>query len=493
MGDSKTKKGNLYYLYVAIGVLVMFLFGKVVSPWGPVTEMGVTIIGIFLGMLILIISTSTMGWPCLLAMFAVIAFGYKTPNEMFAAFLGSSTIYLMLSFLALGGALRASGAGEILAKAIMTRKFLKGRPVLFTYFLFLTFYICGIFIPPVPGFIFAISVLNSISDVAGYTSDESYYKFSLLGLCVACMTGVYTLPIKSMSVAILKNWNVAIGDPTGEQFNNALYIVSIFIVGFLFLFLYTLAMKYVFKCDFDKMGKIDASKLEGFSKEDMKLNKIQIIYIVFFVIAILYSLVLMIIPKTVSWYKAVNGWGLAGFMLLVIAVLGAIRLDGKNIFSVEKVFKDSTVWGVILAVGALSIIGGGLSSPDLGIRTWISDLIAPLITGLPWPLFVFIIIFFCILITSFGSNMVAGIVVGTIAAPFAVVYASQGINVSAAGAAICLSVHMAYLTPAASTSAPILLGNKGMSTGFLWSKGLSMIVIYLISATVIFSLAGYIF
>lgn len=46
------KKNALYWLWLVVGLFFMFAFGHVCPTWGPVTPLGVSMIGIFIGLLI---------------------------------------------------------------------------------------------------------------------------------------------------------------------------------------------------------------------------------------------------------------------------------------------------------------------------------------------------------------------------------------------------------------------------------------------------------
>ena len=88
--------------------------------------------------------------------------------------------------------------------------------------------------------------------------------------------------------------------------------------------------------------------------------------------------------------------------------------------------------------------------------------------------------------------MATGVIVASLTAPFVAAYAAQGINISVVGAAIAYSSMFAYMTYAAAGPAPLLLGKEGISNKFIWSKGLFTMVVYIVVATVIFSLMGII-
>ncbi len=143
-------------------------------------------------------------------------------------------------------------------------------------------------------------------------------------------------------------------------------------------------------------------------------------------------------------------------------------------------------------MGIFSALGGALSSNDLGIKAWLTEILGPMFSNMSWPVFVLLIVVVCSVVTNFFSNMATGVIVASMTAPFAAAFADSGINVSVIGAAIAYSSMFAYLTYAAAGPAPILLGREGIETKFIWSKGLITLVIYIVVATVVFSLMGVI-
>ena len=69
--SAETKSKDMkYYIFAAIGLVIMFGFSFVVQPFGPVTELGVKYLGIFIG-LIWLWSTCDMGWPVFAAFLAM--------------------------------------------------------------------------------------------------------------------------------------------------------------------------------------------------------------------------------------------------------------------------------------------------------------------------------------------------------------------------------------------------------------------------------------
>ena len=62
------------YVYVIdiIAMFFMFVFGKIVPPFGPVTDVGVGMIGVFIGLVLLTVCTKNMFFATLMSMIAMI-------------------------------------------------------------------------------------------------------------------------------------------------------------------------------------------------------------------------------------------------------------------------------------------------------------------------------------------------------------------------------------------------------------------------------------
>ena len=63
--------------------------------------------------------------------------------------------------------------------------------------------------------------------------------------------------------------------------------------------------------------------------------------------------------------------------------------------------------------GTRGIFGAGVLDRcmDLGIRLWLASIINPIFSGVPWPVFVFLVIVICVVFTNFLSNIAVAIMV----------------------------------------------------------------------------------
>ena len=485
----KEKNPVVYWIGVVAGLFLMFVFGRVCPAWGAVTPMGVNMIGIFIGLLLLITVTGELIWPALAALVATVLCGYMTGGDIIAKFMGTTTILQVIAILVICAALRSTGAGAVIAKKIVTAKFVQGRPLVFTMFFLIAFLFADIFLDTFGGILFSFTVFESVRETLGYEKNDRYVQAMTLGLYLCGMLGAALIPFTPMTLAITGAFSASAAS-YGFAFNPAVYIVAAIIVGTVFMVCYSLLMKYVFRCDMSRLKTLNVHEIEALKETSDKFNLTQVIYLVAFLIGIAYSFVLHFLPQDSSAYAFLSPITQAIWFVLVIVVLSIVKINGKPLMDCKKFFKEGANWGFICTIGMFMIIGGALSAPDLGVRTWLTDVLTPLFSNMSFPVFMFVIILICAIVTNFFSNMATGIIVSSITMPFIAVFASQGINPSVIATAIAYTSMCAYMTMAAAGPAPLLLGREGIETKFIWTRGLITLGAYVIVAVVFFSILG---
>lgn len=139
MANEKGKIAGMswtYYLHLVIGLGFMFLF-PMLDPIEPITEVGMKVLGAFVGMVYLW-STVNSVWPSLLGLMLV-AFsgyaggdaGYNDLKTVFMNAFGAETALLVMLGMFLFGLLDHVGCTQYICRFFMERKSLEGRPYLF--------------------------------------------------------------------------------------------------------------------------------------------------------------------------------------------------------------------------------------------------------------------------------------------------------------------------------------------------------------------------
>lgn len=492
MSEAKSKETKRW-IFLIIALFFMFVFGRIVPPWQPVTAVGVQVIGIFLGTLILMVSGEGMLFPGLLALVALIVSDYSTTTNLVNSLLGNSTSLMLISILPVSWALTASGTGLVLAKKLLTSKIAKANPVIFTMCLLFGFLLSGQFLSPTSGILLGFPLIDSITDVMGYKRDDEYPRFLILGVYIILVVSVAIMPQKIIIVSIVTAFNSAMARVPGYTWSYGTHVIVATISLIVITVLYPLGMKFLFRVDFSKLRSFDISKVDGMTKEDCTFTKVQRVFVGAFCVGVLYSLCTALLPAEWALVKWLADISLPVWWFIILIFLSLVRVDGKKIVEMENAFKNGILWQMVIGVSALALIGTALGSKDAGIQAWLAIALKPVFGAMGWPMFVLIAVAVSVLLTNFISDTVAGVIIATFLSVFAGGYIARGINVGVLTAAISIGASTAYLTGAAYVAAPMLLGRESMPAKWMWSKGLYPVFLFIIITTIVTVISGYIF
>ena len=137
--------------------------------------------------------------PCLPALMGIVALGmsgYCTVNEAIALSLGSSVVWQVLMFMLLAGGVTSCGLGEYIARWIISRPFLKGRPILFVFMFFMGFFVSSIMTISIGVILLAWNVIQNLADIVGYDKNSSFIKALTIYMAMACGMGEFCVPLR---------------------------------------------------------------------------------------------------------------------------------------------------------------------------------------------------------------------------------------------------------------------------------------------------------
>lgn len=476
---TKAKKGKNPVILI-VGLLLMFVLGRFLPTWGSVTRIGVQGICIFIGLVFLAAS----GYPYLaISTFALLAIqlsGAFTFADMIAASLGGVTIYQLIVIYGLCRALIECGAGDVIARWLISRKFAKGKPFAFTFMLMIASVFAGAFIG-LGGLVFYYSVLESIRKELGYEEDSAWMKFNVFGVYTEAMIGMSMLPFKGLPLLIFSPLKQALGE-SGIETNDLLFMGIVAILGILVAVVYYFIM-VLFRVDLGRLKDLDITKMEGM--DNVKMNKRQSFITIVFAISLIYTILILFIKKGTPFGDAFNGITQAGWFAICLAIMCLVKIDGKPAANAFTVLKEGVDWNVIYAMIGFTQAGAVLTLDDAGIKLWLQDSLSGIFVNFGFPLFLLLVFLISWILTNFLSNTAVGVIMASLAAPFLTVHIQQsGINPTVYAAGFMISVMFAFATQAACGAAPLLFGNKCISDDLKWlySKGLfAGVIIFLIN------------
>ena len=485
----KKQSTAAYVLHLVIGLFFMFLFGKVCPTWSTLNEFGVASIGILAGMLWLVTHGFGLLAPSMLGFYAVIFTGYMSANEVLAATLGNPNTYLVIMCLVLTFAFTDCGAGDVLARWMISRKMLNGRPYLFTAVFFIAMCLLGALVGAMSLCLLAFAFIDSVAETVGYEKNSQWRKMMLTIIMVIGGAAGAILPFKAGPMMV-----ISMMEPTmtaaGIEFSNGLYMLSALLGSLIFIAFALIAMKPLFHVDMDKLKNLDVEKIGAGSTT--KMNRKQLLTTIFMCIGFAYSIVLIWLPKDFFLYKQIAGISLPVWLSLMVVVISFIRLDGEPLFQSDRLFGKAVLWGPVFAAASFTVIGTMMASPDNGVRGWLTEIMSGILGDMPFPAFILLVIAIAVVCTNFFSNSATAVILGSIVAPFAIGYAAGGVNPTVFCAAIANSTGVAFLTMGAGGVAPVFLGLDCMKedSAWIWKHGVLLAALYIAAAAIAYILCG---
>ncbi len=448
------KEDMSYYIKSAIGIAIMFGFGYL-PPIEPITPLGMKVAGAFLGCVFLW-STVSLIWPSLLGIIAMLFSGYGGAKVIIGGSFGDTIPVLLLFAMTLFGTIQHYDVPRYVSRWFLTRKAINGRPLLFTYIFMLATNIMAFTSGSVIAIlIFMWAILYGILKELGYTKDDKYAQLIVVGTMVAGLLGQPMKPFQGSAVLILGSFEKAAGVPM----EYLTYLMFGFIMNFLVITCYTLAIKYVFRADLTKLKEINT---DYFAKDPLPpMSGVQKAMfgtlIAFWVLVLLPS----ILPSTVFFIPALQKLGALGILITFTAIFVLIKVDGKPILPIKEIMAKHVSWDIYFLLSVSMLLSAALSNPKTGLTEFIANSLTPLLGGHSALGFTVIVLIFGIAITQFANNGVTGAVL----MPVIKIFSEQsGTDFGAIATIFCFIMHSAMLTPAGSPFAAMLFSNKDWIT-----------------------------
>ena len=446
--SGKNKINKSIAIHSAIGLAFMLLF-PLLPPIGPITEVGMTVAGVFIGMVYLW-STVDSIWPSALGLLIIALSGYlgseitgyAAVKNVFLNAYGTDTVLLIVLGLVLFGGVEYVGCTKYFAHFFLTRKIINGRPYVFYIMVFLcSFLLSGLTNPLAPLLILWPIMVDAFEEF-GIKKGETPFYAGIFGIYLAATLGQPMFPFKGAALVVVSAYEKL----SGNVVSYPSYIAYNIIMSMILLACYLLLLKFVFRMDVSAMKNVS---IEKFTKE--KLPPMTFSQKCFMIMIVCYVTLLLLpsfLPKTLALTKWLNSAGTLGITILCVVVLMILQDEEKPVLPYGLVAKKSFNWGIFFMVGAAVYGANAVSNKITGITTFLLEVLQPLLGEKPVFVFIFLLLAFALITTNFANN--AGMAV--VLLPVVMAFADQYPTVDTV--VICMSITMmvfvAVLTPAAS-------------------------------------------
>lgn len=474
-------KRNISLLVSMLVILFFYLLPDM--TWGLSHE-ALWAIGIFFASLIMWINVS-IDWPSLISLFMIGLLPSYGFNKMLQGSFGNSTVAFLLFTFILVYPLSQTNFVRRITIAFITNKVARKGPWHFVCFLFGAITFIGLFISPSVLFVAFLPFLEDIYKVLDIKKGSKTGNMLMMGtaFCISLSSGM--TPIGHVWPTLAMSYFA--GSEIGYPISAFEYMAFGIPTGVVLFVLLVLIFKFIYRPD--DIKDIDTAKaisLRGsIAKADAREKAIIGVLVLVVFLWISPSLVKNAMPE---YYALINGMTTAMPPLLGCILMFVISFDGKPLLNFKEATTKGVMWGSILMTAAATLVGATLTNKDLGISTWLSDMMGPVASGLSVSVLVFFFVAWAVIETNFSSNIVTTTVVSSI---MLTVLSSLPKGTICIPAAICLigfSAGICNMTPAGQST----INTVAIGSG--WTDSKSMFVwggVFAVVSIIVISLLGY--
>ena len=453
-------KKNMSYIHYAIGLIIMIAFRFIpVGVLPEVTEIGLQIMGIFIGTIYL----WTTSDPTVASLTAIVMIGlsdFTTAGGALVGSLGNATVGQMLFLMIFMGGLTNRRLTVYIGRWILTRKVIEGRPWVFTAAILLGSYCMSVFIGCFAPIFLFWPVLYGIFEDVGFKKTDKYPKLIIIGVVLGALIGFPVPPYMSNGLALLGNYRGLLpnfGDLAamdGVMISDGTYFIGCFIMGLVLIFSVVLVMRFIFRPDVEPLKAVTIEMLEKNPLPPM--NKAQKIYGVSLVVFIFCMLVPSLLPNVPGLNFLYQNSLLVPMIISVVLCL--IQGEDGPVLKLQEVMGKDFAWPTFWLCTSAIYLGGVLTNESTGITPFLNTVLSPIFTGMSGTVFTIVLLLVAVVLTNICNSLVIGMILQPVILTYCV---TAGISPAPIITLLIFTVLLsAACTPAASPFAAMLFGNK---------------------------------
>ena len=327
----QSNRGTSYWVNSIVVLVLMFGF-RYLPTLEPMTDLGMQIAGIFLGMLY---GWMTVGlaWPSILGMIAVGLSDYSNVTQAFGVGFSNMNTMLVFFLLALTAVLDLAGITKWIGAQIISSSLTKGRPWVLTFFILLASLVLNVLTGTSGAIMIVWSISYGIFEIFGFKEGEKWPMIVVFGVAVAGGLGFQMFAFKPQPVVVLGT----LQSLSGITVNSMSFAAWMFIIDIIIAIAYILGCRFMLKIDVSKI--IEANTV--IENKEEKLNAYQKMILATFVVYILLMLAPGVLPADWKATVMLNKLGYPGTTAL--ALVFVIFFDFKMGHSFQKNSHQSKV------------------------------------------------------------------------------------------------------------------------------------------------------
>ena len=254
--EKKAPLSLAYYVHSLVCLCIMFGFG-LLDPVEPLTPLGMRLVGVFLGVLYGWVFIEIV-WPSLAGLLAMMLVGGMKPVTLLNNSFGHPIVQMMFFIFVFCATISHYGLSKFISLWFITRKFVAGRPWVFTYTFLGSIFILGGLTSASPAAIIGWSILYGVCEVCGFKKGDGYPTMMVFGIVFAAQVGMSLIPFKQAALTVFSAYETM----SGVGIDYAKYKLIALLICAVCSLLFIVMGKYIFRPDMSKLVHLDVSKLD---------------------------------------------------------------------------------------------------------------------------------------------------------------------------------------------------------------------------------------
>lgn len=472
---------KMVYFHSLVGLAIMAIFWFM-SPIEPITPVGMKVVGAFLGMVYLWSAVGSL-WPSLIGLVLIAISGYAGQGALgfkavFLNAFGADVVLLTLFSMILFGAIDEAGCTKYIARWLLTRKIINGRPYSFMAVVWFTCYVISALVTPITGLILMWPITLRIMDSLKIERSDKIWPYFFVGMFAVMTLGQPFFPFMGAQLIVVSAYGSMTGVPADlTPVPYVPYMAFNFIMTMLLLITYILVLKYILRPDVSKLKGVDADQL---AKEQplpamVWPQKLMMLMIPLYLIMLLTP---SFLDRSNPVVNILATLGPLGVTLIWVIFFTIIRYKGKEVLNFRDVAYKQFNWGIYFMIAAAVYGANALSNEATGVTGFLLNVLNPILGGQSEMGFVAIMFTVALILTNFANNAAMAVVLMPVILAFC---GQMGLNPLPVAMGVTMMVFVAMLTPAASPHAGMMHGRKDIySTGEIMRIGFPICIVSLI-------------
>ncbi len=472
--QNRTRQRTIVF---ALAIIVLFPF--LPRPDG-LSSSAVQVLGIFLGVLLLWVRLS-IDWPSLLALGALAFVPELSFNKILQDSIGGSTFSFLLFTFLCTFALSQTPFIRRCALSFVNSKVAQKGPWHFALLFFASALILGLFMSPTVLFVIYLTILEEINAVLNLQKEDKYANMLMMGMTFSIALSSGMTPIAHVfSIMAMGFYEAA----TGLAINIFDYMLFGIPVGLLSFGVMMILFKFILRPDTTPFTKNHSTTL---TETAPPMDKKELLALIIFGAVV----VVWVAPGFIEFFnptlaKTINRFGTALPPLIGAVIMTILTVDGKPILNFTEGMSKGVSWGALIMTASTLALGSAMTNEDIGLISWLSASIEPLLSRLSPMLLVVLFTFWAAIQTNLSSNMVTVTVVSAVALPLCL--ASNGaVSTPAIASIIGLMSAFAFATPPAHPNVALAGGSGWTNPTQLMIYGFTL----MIASVLITAFVGY--